>query len=253
VLINEQEDSMANPDQAGLLPGRLVALAATPDDSSQVGTELIIVAQVAARVIAPVDHASVTVRFEDTYATMAASSDVAVALDRAQYADLAGPCLEALEADYPAAVPDIAATLTWPGFRDAAAGFGLQSSLSIPLFAGSGRTIASLNLYSHEIGTMATLTSAVWAAYDPEVSEGFDHAALDPGGRELIAGLFSAVALRNLIQRAVALIMVTTERSFDYAYLSLCTRAVEAGVSLIDAATQIIEDQDHRGGKSQRQ
>jgi hypothetical protein len=238
---------MANPDQAGLLSGRLVALASTPDDNSQVSTDLIIVAQVAANVIAPVDHASVTVRFEDAYATVAASSDVAVALDRAQYADRAGPCLEALEADYPAAVPDIAATLTWPGFRDAAAGCGLQSSLSIPLFAGSGRTIASLNLYSHGLGTMATLTSAVWAAYDPEASGEFDHAALDPGGRELTAGLFSALALRNMIQRAVTLIMVTTERSVDYAYMSLRTRAAEAGISLIDAATRVIEDQDHIG------
>jgi hypothetical protein len=235
---------VANPDQAGLLQGRLVALAATPDDNSQVGTDLIIVAQVAPKVIAPVDHASVTVRFEDAYATVAASSDVAVALDRAQYADQAGPCLEALDADYPAAVPDIAATLTWPGFRDAAAGFGLQSSLSIPLFAGSGRTIASLNLYSHELGTMATLTKAVWAAYDPEASEEFDHAALDAGGRELTAGLFSAVALRNLIQRAVTLIMVATGRSADYAYMSLRTKAAEAGISLIDAATRIIEEQD---------
>lgn len=243
---------MANPDQTGLLQGRLVALAATPDDNSQVGTELIIVTEVAAKVIAPVDHASVTVRFQDAYATVAASSDVAVALDRAQYADQAGPCLEALDADYPAAVPDIAATLTWPGFRDAAAGFGLRSSLSIPLFAGSGRTIASLNLYSHELGTMATLTSAVWAVYYPEASEEFDHAALDPGGRELTAGLFSALALRNLIQRAITLIMVATERSAEYAYMSLRTQAAEAGISLIDAATRMIEEPDRAGGKSGR-
>jgi hypothetical protein len=235
---------VANPDQAGLLQGGLVALAATPDDHSQVSTELIILAQAAAKAIAPVDHASVTVRFNDAYATVAASSDVALVLDRAQYSDQAGPCLEAIDADYPAAVPDIAATRTWPGFRDAAAGFGLQSSLSIPLFAGSGRTIASLNLYSHELGTMATLTNAVWAAFEPEAPEEFDHAALDPGGRELTAGLFSALALRNLIQRAVTLIMAATERSADYAYMSLRTQAAEAGISLIDAATRIIEDQD---------
>jgi hypothetical protein len=228
-------------EQTGLLQDRLMALAGMPDDSAQVATELIVVAQLAANLIAPADHASVTSRFERAYATVAASSDVAVAVDKAQYADNAGPCLEALEANYPAAVPDIAATLTWPGYRSMAASFGLQSSLSIPLFAGSGRTIAALNLYSHHLDTMTTLTTAVWAAYDPETSAAYDHDALDPGGRELTAGLISALALRNLLQRAIGLIKSSTGGSARDAYLTLRTQAAEEGTTLPDVAASVIE------------
>jgi hypothetical protein len=43
-------------------------------------------------------------------------------------------------------VKNIDATMAWPGFREAAARMGLHASLSIPLFAGSGATIAALNL-----------------------------------------------------------------------------------------------------------
>jgi hypothetical protein len=70
------------------------------------------------------------------------------------------PRVKPLEADYPAAVPEIAATMTWPGFRDVAVKLGLPASLSVPLFAGSGRTVAALNLSSRHPGAMATTSSS---------------------------------------------------------------------------------------------
>ena len=207
----------------GLLQGRLPALAGTPDGDLRIETDLIVVAQLAAKLITGVDCASVTSRHEGGYVTVAASSDVAVAVDQAQYDDKAGPCLEALEGDYPAAVPDIAATMTWPGFRDNAARWGLRTSLSIPLFAGSGTTTAALNLYSRATGALSTLTTAVWAAYEPDFSDRRDPDALDAGGRELTAGLIGAVALRAMIQRAVA-VLSAGEADTDGGYPARCRR-----------------------------
>jgi hypothetical protein len=97
----------------------------------------------------------VSSRYEGAYATVAASSDLAV-VDEAQYRDNAGPCLDALDTGSPAAVPEIAATMSWPGFRDVAVNPGLRASLSVPIFAGSGKTIAALNLYGRHCGAMAT-------------------------------------------------------------------------------------------------
>jgi hypothetical protein len=227
----------------GLLQDRLLVLAGTPDDSSRIGTDLMIVAQLAAKLIPAVDCASVTNWQEDGYGTAAASHDFASALDQAQYDDKAGPCLEALEASYPAAVPDIAATMTWPGFRDTAARLGLETSLSIPLFAGSGATIAALNLYSSRTGSLSTLADAVWAAYEPDVEDRWDHDALDAGSRELTAGLIGAVALRTMIQRAIA-VLAAEDSDTTRAYLTLCTLAAEAGTSLTDTAAHVIE-QNH--------
>jgi hypothetical protein len=224
----------------GPLQDRLLALAGTPDDSFRIGTDLIVVAELAANLITAVDCASVTSRHEGGYATVAASSDPAVAVDQAQYDDNAGPCLEALEASYPAAVPDIAATMTWPSFRDAATSLGMTTSLSIPLFAGSGTTIAALNLYSRRTGSLSALTTGVWAAYEPDSADRWDHDALEAGGRELIDGLIGAVALRTRIRRAVA-VLSAGAMTADRGYLVLCNRAAEAGTSLTDTAAEIIE------------
>lgn len=228
--------------QSGLLQNRLMRLAGTPDDSSRISTDLMDVAQLAARLVMPVEYASVTSRYDGAYRTVAASSDIAALVDQAQYDDKAGPCLEALEADYPAAVPDIAATMTWPSFRDTATQLGLKTSLSVPLFAGSGATIASLNLYGCDPGPMRTLTSAVWAAYDPDVAGPWSRESLDPGGRELAAGLIGALGLRNMIQHAVDVLRSTGWASGDHAYRALCDRAAEAGIPLTEIAAQVIEE-----------
>lgn len=233
--------SLPPPDatHGGLLQSRLLGLAGIPDDSSEIETDLIVVAELAARLITVIDHASVTRRSSGTYATAAASSEIAVAIDLAQYDDSAGPCLEALETGHPAAVPDIAATMTWPRFRDTAAQLGVRASLSLPLFAGSGRTIASLNLYSSDPGPMPHLVSAVAAAYDPQAPDPWSGEALDPGGQELAAGLTGAVRLRSTIQRAVRVLAATEGTSAHQAYLTLCTRAAESGTSLAGTAARI--------------
>jgi hypothetical protein len=229
--------------QIGLLQQQLIRLAGTPDDSARVGADLVVIAQLAADRIAAVDYASVTSRYEDAYTTVAANSDLAVAIDEAQYRDDAGPCLEALEASYPAAVPEIAATMTWAGFREVAVQFGLRASLSVPLFAGSGRTVASLNLYSRHPGAMAPLGAAVWAAYDPDWSEPGKQGDLEPGGRELVGGLIGALARRSMIQQAIGILMFTTAHTPDLAYLALREQAAESSASLTDTAARVIEQQ----------
>jgi hypothetical protein len=229
------------PEHAGLLQDRLIVLAGTPDDNPLVGTDLIIIARLAVNRVSAVDHASVTSRRQGGYATLAASSDLAVAVDEAQYGDNAGPCLEALEADYPAAVPDIAATMTWAGFRETAARHGLRTSLSIPLSAASGRTIASLNLYSHHYDGLRALTTAVWTIFDSGSSESWNRDALEPGARELTAGLIGALGLRNMIRQAFGLIMAGTGCSEEDAYQRLRARADKTGTVLTETAARIIE------------
>ena len=69
------------------------------------------IAQVSADLIAPVAYASVTADRDDAVTTVATSSEVALAVDQAQYAEQAGPCLDALDTASPVVVPDVAATM----------------------------------------------------------------------------------------------------------------------------------------------
>jgi hypothetical protein len=226
-------------EQTGLLQDRLIWLAGTPDDSSRIGAELLVIAQLAAVRIAGVEYTSITSRHDDAYATVAASSDLAVAVDEAQYRDHAGPCLETLESGSPTPVREIATTMAWPGFRETALTLGLRASLSIPLFAGSGKSVAALNLYGRDPSALSSIIGAVSACYAPDRTD-MPTEDLDGGARELVGGLIGALALRNMIQQAVGVVMSTTGQGADCAYMTLRIQAAESGRSLTDTAADLI-------------
>jgi hypothetical protein len=240
-----QQPSVPHPPAPNPLTACLVALAGTPDDASWIDCQLLAIAQSSADLIAPVAASSITAYRGDALTTVAASSDIAIAVDQAQYDDEAGPCLDALDTASPVAVPEVAATTQCPRFRDCAHRLGITAWLSIPLFAGRGVPIAALNLYSRGPQSLAPLSAAVRATYDPQVSSGTSAARepLDPGGEALIAGLAGAFTVRAGIQQAIGVIMAANHRTADTAYLILRMRAAETGATLTEtAATAVITD-----------
>jgi hypothetical protein len=232
---------------AGNLADSLIALAGTADDDSSVGALLEATAQCCADLVDAVAFASVTRHGESGYSTVAVSSALARAVDEAQYAEKAGPCLDALDSGAPTSVPHIDATMSWPGFRQAATKLGLRSSLSIPLFAGRGLTTAALNLYSHDPAAMASLSAVVLAVYDEAVGGAptAAQAELCPGGRELITGLTGAFAVRATIQQALGMIIAERRTNADLAYALLRSQAATTTGSLIDAATEVVVAHGH--------
>ena len=224
----------------GPLTECVVELAGMPDDSPRLDARLVSIARLTTDLVAAVSYASVTARREGAYTTVAASSEVAVAVDAAQYAEQSGPCLETLDVGSITAVGDIGATMIWPGFRDTAFALGLRASLSIPLFAGRGDCVAALNLYGHDPTTMATLTAAVWSTYELGSGLPGPEDCLDTGGTDLVAGLAGAFVIRALIQQAVGIVLADREGNADAAYLLLRMRAAESGTSLLDTAKSVI-------------
>ena len=224
------------------LTDSLIGLAGTADDDSTVSDRLQLIAQDCADLLDAVAFASVTRHGESGYSTVAVTSKLAMAVDEAQYVDEAGPCLDALDSGSPTSVPRIDSTMRWPGFRDAAMQLGLRSSLSIPLFAGRGLPTAALNLYSHDPTAMAPLSAVVLAVYDdaPDGSFPAPRAELDPGGKELAAGLTGAFAVRATIQQAIGMIIADRQTSADQAYASLRSQAAATTGSLIEAAATVV-------------
>jgi hypothetical protein len=228
----------------GPLADALVTLAHTPDDVSGIDTQLAGIAQLAADRVAGVDYASVTALRGEEYITVAASSDLARAVDHAQYADDDGPCLRSLDIGAPVTVSEIATTMTWPGFHQTAAELGLHASVSVPLAAGSGRIIAVLNLYGRDATPMASLIAGIWAIFDPDrpLPDGTgDLPALDAGGEELLAGFAEALSVRSTIQLALGIIMGRIHGTAAEAYVQLRLHAADAGTSLLAAATTVVQ------------
>ncbi len=238
-----QPSSQSHTDVRGPLAEAIIVLAATPDDMPSIDVQLKTIVQLAADRVAAADYASVTAIRNDVYTTVAASSELATAVDRAQYAEQDGPCLQSLTDNTPVTVPDTTKTMAWPGFRRAAAAMGLCASVSIPLFAGSGAAIAALNLYGRDATAMAPLIAGVWAVYDPDrplPAERIDLQPLDPGGEELLAGFAEAMTVRATIQLALGVIMGHESITAADAYVRLRLQAADTGVSLLTAATGVI-------------
>jgi len=243
--------SRPRPEQPGrALADDLITLAGTPDDESSVSALLKSITQSAADLLPPVSYASLTVHDDDSYATVAMSSELALAVDEAQYADQAGPCLDALRTDKPTALPQIDATVKWPGFRAAALRLGLRASLSIPLFAGRGTPIAALNLYGHDTDTMAPLIAAVLTTFENSSDDGAESnpLELEPGPLQLVDGLIGAFGVRADIQRALGVIMSVDHTDADGAYAILRSRAAATTVSLTVVAGSVLTragDEEH--------
>ena len=225
------------------LADAMVRLAGTPDDASTVDEQLVTIARLVADRVAAVSYASVTALRNEKYTTVAASSDLARAVDEAQYATGAGPCVDAMDDDTPVTVPDIEATMAWPDFRSRAHELGLRASVSIPLFGGRGATIAVLNLFGHDPVAIAPLIVGVWSVYDPARPMPGDVAGLpplDPGAAELIEGFAEALAVRATIQLAIGVVMTRRRCTAADGYAILRTLAAAAGATLVAVATALV-------------
>jgi hypothetical protein len=238
-----ERSSPSRTDEQGPMAAALVALAMTPDDAVDLDAQLNKLVQMVVDQVAAVEYASVTAARDGAYATVATSSELATTVDQAQYEDHDGPCLRSLEENTPVGVRDIDTTIKWPGFRQAALSMGLHASVSIPLFSGSGDTIAVLNLYGRDAAAMAPLIAGVPAIFDPDLplpADRDDLQPLDAGGEELLTGFAEALAARSTIQLALGIIMGQSGTSAKDAYIELRLRAADAGVALLTAAETVI-------------
>jgi hypothetical protein len=237
-----QPQSQQSPPR-GDLRAALVALAGMPDDAPALHDQLLRIAVLVVHRVAQVDYASVTAERFGVPTTVAMTGQVAQAVDEAQYAEGTGPCLEALDGQV-LSVDDIASLVKWPYFRDVALGFGLRASLSIPLAAGRGDTVAALNLYGRDMAAVAALGARVVQLYGVEGADESAEPLDDEGAQELLAGLEAALAVRASIQRALGVLIGRGEGPAGSAYLVLRDIAAAAGSSLPDAAAALLDRPD---------
>jgi hypothetical protein len=221
----------------------LVALAGSTDDSPAIDPYLRLLVELVPSTVGPVDYASVTVHRDGHYATVARSDELAQAIDSAQYADDEGPCLEALDTRTAVGVADTAAADGWPRFREKAFSVGVYASLSVPLFTGAGTVVAALNLYAHDPTAMAGLIARVVDLYHgrDRPSRNLERTPLDEGSAQFVDALSAALRVYDDIQHALGLLIGRDQVSAAVAYLCLCEAAAKEGLSLHDAAMDLLD------------
>jgi hypothetical protein len=115
--------------------------------------------------------------------------------------------------------------------------------VSIPLYTGSGETIAALNIYGRDAAAMAPLIAGVLAMFDPELplpADRDDLQPLDAGSEELLTGFAESLAVRSTIQLAIDIMRGGTDATARDAYIRLRLQAAETGTSLLAAAETVI-------------
>lgn len=181
-----------------------------------------------------------TAQVEGRKVTIAASDELAAALDQVQYDSGEGPCLTAMATAELVEVSNPADVDQWEVWRAEAVRRGLRKSLSIPLVTMSGDVLGALNLYSTNPGKF---TDA-----DHEAAQHFaDHAAgaLAVAMRlaqlaELTGHLETALESRAVIDQAKGVLMARERCSADEAFAILRIASQRRNIKLRDVATEIV-------------
>jgi GAF domain-containing protein len=201
--------------------------------------------QTAARIVAAAvhtvpgcDHAGISlVPRHGRIETVAASDDVAAAVDAIQYELGQGPCLEAIRDHESYLICDLLREERWPSFsRRAAEQTSIRSMLAFRLFV-SGDTLGAINLYSRDVDAFDSEACAVGAILAAHASVGLSTAR----ERERAEHLERAVESNREIGMAMGVVMASGLRTPEQAFEVLRRASQQLNVKLRDVASAVVE------------
>lgn len=184
---------------------------------------------------------SLTLCDQDLTFTLIASAAEVAQLDVTQYLD-DGPCVRAVEENtvHSEVIDDLLDEGRWALFARASAAEGVASSLSLPVL-DRGEVIGGINLYassanafSGHLGDLATALGASAAGAVSNADLGFAsrrRAELAPG----------RIRDEQSVDVAIGLLAARQGLTADQARRHLETAAVQAGISVVQAATLLIK------------
>lgn len=224
--------------EVGLELAKLAGLVLTMPD---VDTALVAVTRVAVAVVDPCDSASLTMRRSGSPSVPAASDDWAVELDRLQFSEQEGPCLDCLREGSIMRVRDLSDDKRFPSYGPRAAALGARSTLSLPL-AADGRTVGVLNLYSRQVDAFDTDVLAVGELLAAHASLAVAAAAAYFSSRDLAEQMRQALDSRAVIEQAKGVLMATTGQDAEAAFRALVERSQRANVKLREVAQAVVDE-----------
>lgn len=204
------------------------------------------VTTLAAATIPGCDAASVTLVRNGRPSRSVSSADVAVDLDRAQYATRKGPGLDAVQHGDVVRVDSYETDGRWPELAAPAAAHGIASSLSVPL-AVADEVLGALNLYSGRIEAFAgTQQQACTLARQASIT--LANACAMQRAEQLAGQLTEALKNRDVIGQAKGIIMAAQGVTPDEAFDVLRRASQRANRKLEDVASDTVERRiaDHR-------
>jgi GAF domain-containing protein len=197
------------------------------------------VAHLAKRAIPGADEVSVTlIRDKDAY-TAAYTGEIAVDLDKWQYAHGYGPCLDASASAATVLLPDMATERRWTRWPAEAQRAGIHSSLSIGLPVDDEVT-GALNIYATKPEAFdddAVILGQTFAGY---AAVAIANAHLYDAQAGLAQHLQAAMQSRAVIEQAKGIIMGSRRCTADEAFGILGRISQETNHKLRDVAAALV-------------
>jgi GAF domain-containing protein len=165
--------------------------------------------------------------------TAAATSQLVLDVDRAQYATGQGPCLDALYDQDVVRFPDVSSDTRWPAFSEAVGRLPVASMLAFQLYV-AGEDLGALNLYS----------SAPRAFDDQSESVGFlfaRHASVAFAEARNAHHLARALDVRDMIGQAKGILVERHKTTSDRAFRLLVAVSQRRNVKLADVARHLVD------------
>jgi GAF domain-containing protein len=196
------------------------------------------VAELAVQLVDGAATASITLAERGRVITVAAADAVAMQIDRYQYEQNAGPCLDALRSGSVVHVADLRTHPHWGELLTIMSNHGVASALAVPLMARDG-AVGVLNLYSAGTGfderdqELARVLAAHAAVALTAALRTYDQVSLTDNLR-------IALSSRSVIDQAIGIVMGRERCSADKAFDVLRNVSQQRNTKLRHVATELV-------------
>jgi GAF domain-containing protein len=198
------------------------------------------VTDLATRVLPGEPATSVTIVTNGRYSTVAASSDLSRELDRVQYAQGSGPCLEAASSGQVVELLDTSAEERWSPFPRVAAERGCRGMLSFPLPPQELIT-GGLNVYARTSEPLDERTRDLVARFAAYAVVPVSNMYLYESAVERAEHLRAALDSRAVIDQAKGILMERYKLSADQAFSRLAQLSMATNTKVRDIADRFVQ------------
>ena len=186
------------------------------------------------------DGCSVTMRTHGVPTAPAASDDWATELDKLQFVEQEGPCLDCLREGTVIRVRELSSDTRFPSYGPRAAALGAVSALSVPL-AADGRTVGALNLYARDNDAFGAEELAFGQVLAAHASLAIQAASAYYSSRDLAEQMRQALDSRAVIEQAKGVIMARSGCTAEEAFHLLVQQSQAQNMKVRDIAQQLVE------------
>ncbi|GAA2720763.1 GAF and ANTAR domain-containing protein [Cellulomonas aerilata] len=193
----------------------------------------------AAEHLPPGTQCSIALRHRGRDRLAASSGPDPASCDEAEFRSGEGPCLTSMDHLKVVVVPDVGVGSEWPAWRSQTTAVGFRSSAAVPAHVADGAEIA-LNLYSDRLDPWDADALTRADAYAQRIARTVQLCLQVAELTDQVRDLEQAVAARDVINRAVGVVMATNACTADEALAILRSASTNRNIDMAEVASALV-------------